>query len=546
MQLRDYQQECISQTYKFLRTNKEESPCIVLPTGAGKTPVIAQICKDAMLWGKRVIVVAHVRELLEQAVDKLCLMCPEYKDDIGVYSAGLKSRDTDHRILVCGIQSVYKRADELGTADILLVDEAHLIPNSGMGMYQRFITHMLAMNPAMRIVGLTATPYRLDSGPLCTPDGILNRISYEVGIPRLISDGYLCNLRSKAGNKMARASIDELHRRGGEFIDAEVQSMMDTNEMVRQACANIVAKVDGRNKVLVFCCGVSHGQHVAAELERRGEQVREVYGDSIFREQYLEEFKTNPDVRFMVNCNVLTVGFDYPAIDGVVLLRPTLSPGLYYQMVGRGLRVDPRKDDCLILDYGENILRHGPIVDIDPGEGNNGVVGSIPSKECPNCSEVIRASFTQCPSCKYEFIREPKSHSHEVKASDADILGRKEVEESTSNIYKVWDIKYSIHNKKGDHGQTLSQTVKVEYHVGLFTWYYEWLSFDKEQAHPYAYRKAKSWWKKRSTEGAPETVSYAMELLLAGKAREPERVRVDTSEDFPEIKPLFSKVGAAI
>src|SRR5262249_31170186 len=181
--LRPYQEAAKQAVWGHLRA-RDDHPCVVIPTAGGKTPVIASLCKDAVqLWQGRVLVLAHVKELLEQAAAKLRAVCPEVP--FGVYSAGVKRRDTAHPMIVAGIQSVYKRAGELDPFDLVLIDEAHMISAEGDGMYRQFLADARVVNPDVRLVGFTATPFRLKTGPICTPDGLLNEICYEVGVREL-------------------------------------------------------------------------------------------------------------------------------------------------------------------------------------------------------------------------------------------------------------------------------------------------------------------------------------------------------------------------
>ena len=143
--LRPYQQEAVAAVYEHLRT-KNTNPCVVIPTGGGKAVCLAQIAKDAVeRWNGRVLIVAHVRELLEQNADKIRKLCPELR--IGVFSAGLKSRDTGEQVIVAGIQSVYNKACELGPFDLIMIDEAHLIAPDGDGMYRTFLADMKVSIP---------------------------------------------------------------------------------------------------------------------------------------------------------------------------------------------------------------------------------------------------------------------------------------------------------------------------------------------------------------------------------------------------------------
>ncbi len=305
------------------------------------------------------LILAHVKELLEQTAEKLRTVCPEV--EFGIYSAGLKRRDTEHAVIVAGIQSVYRRACQLDAFDLVLVDEAHLIPLEGEGMYRQFLADAKVINPELRIVGFTATPFRLKTGPICTPEGFLNTICCEVGVRELIVGGYLCPLITKAG--INKADFERLHVRAGEFVADEMEALMDEDRLVGAACGETVGYTGDRRGVLIFASGVRHGEHIVRVLaEQHGIECGFVTGETPTkqRDAILNRFRQG-ELQYLCNVNVLTTGFDAPHIDCVALVRPTLSPGLYYQMVGRGFRLHPGKQNCLVLDFGGNVLRHGPI-----------------------------------------------------------------------------------------------------------------------------------------------------------------------------------------
>jgi DNA repair protein RadD len=446
-----------------------------------------------------------VKELLEQAVDKLHTLAPDLWMQIGVYSAGLKSRDTDHPIIVAGIQSVYRRAAELDRFDLILVDEAHMLPPDGEGMYRTFLADAQVVNPNVRLVGLTATPYRMSSGMICAPDHLLNHVCYEVGVRELIVQGYLCPLKSKAGRR--KADTSGLHLRGGEFIAGEVEALMDDDLLVRSACREIVDQTRERHSVLVFASGVQHAQHVQRVLAEYGQECGFVCGETLpfERAETLRRFKDG-ELKYLVNVNVLTTGFDAPNIDCVALLRPTNSPGLYYQMVGRGFRLHPGKENCLVLDFGGNILRHGPVDAIQVAEPAKGD-GQAPAKECPTCQAVIHAAYAVCPECGHEFPP-PEREKHERQASTEGILSG----EVTETEYDVEDVIYNVHLKRGadeDHPRTM----RVEYQVGWNHWQSEWVC---PEHTGYARSKFEAWWRERSNEPPPETADEAVDMANAG------------------------------
>ena len=513
--LRPYQREAIDAVYRHLR-EYDDNPCVVIPTGGGKTPVMASICSDAVgLWHGRVLIVAHVKELLEQAHDKLSQVCPDIP--IGVYSAGLKRRDTDTPVLIAGIQSVHQKAEQIGRFDLVLVDEAHLIPPDGDGMYRRFIADAKRINPELRIVGLTATPFRMQSGAICqpAPDGILNAVCYEAGVRELIRDGFLCPLKSKAGRQ--KVDTSKLHQRGGEFVANEVEELMDQDGLVRAACAEIVEQVKAGNRkaVLIFASGVSHGRHVAKAIEAApgiggaGEECGFVDGDTpdLHRDALIRRFCAG-ELRYLCNVNVLTTGFDAPNVDCVVLLRPTMSPGLYYQMVGRGFRLHPGKADCLVLDFGGNVMRHGPVDQIRVGDPSKRR-GEAPVKECPQCQALVATGCALCPECGHAFSP-PEKKVHDVEASDAGVLAG----QVTVREYAVRRIHYSVHSKRDAHPGA-PKTLRVDYEIGFHQYQSEWVCVE----HPlgsYAQQKARDWWRLRSTTPMPDLAEDAAAMANAG------------------------------
>ena len=513
--LRNYQQEAVNAVYDHLRT-QDDNPCVVIPTAGGKTPVMATICRDAVThWSGRVLVLAHVKELLEQAVDKLYTMAPDLWNQIGVYSAGLKSRDTEHSIIVAGIQSVYKRACELGPFDLILIDEVHMLPPAGEGRYRTFLADAKIVNPNVRLIGLTATPYRMSTGTICSPDNLLNHVCYEVGVRELIEQGYLCPLKSKASRR--KVDTSELHVRGGEFVAGEVEALMGDETLVRSACQEIVEYTQSRNATLIFAAGVNHAKHVQKVLAESGIECGFVCGDTSATErtETLQRFKDG-QLKYLVNVNVLTTGFDAPNIDCVALLRPTNSPGLYYQMVGRGFRLHPSKENCLVLDFAGNILRHGPVDALQIEDKTTGT-GEPPAKECPNCLSLIHAAYMTCPDCGHEFPP-PERETHDEHATTEGVLSG----EITDNEYDVRDVVYSVHTKRGAD-EYAPKTMRVEYQTGFNLWTSEWVC---PEHTGWARQKFEKWWSERSSYPPPETAQDAVALANDGALAETKAITV--------------------
>ena len=542
MELRPYQSEAVEAVYNHLRT-KDNNPCVVLPTGTGKSIVIAKIVSDAVKnWNGRALILAHVKELLEQNAGKIKAFCPDIP--IGIFSAGLKSRDTSEAVIVAGIQSVYDKACDLGAFDVIIVDEAHLIAPDGDGMYRTFLKDMKIINPHVRVIGLTATPFRLKGGLICQPENILNEVCYEAGLKEMIADGYLSPLVSKAGR--AEAKLDNLRIRGGEFIADEVSSAMDTDELVSSACREIVELTRDRKSVLIFTTSVEHCKHVAEKIAAfSGRECAIVTGDTNpgERAEIIDRFKgkvipadlfgtPKPPLKFLSNVNVLTTGFDAPNTDCVVLLRPTNSAGLLVQMIGRGTRLSPEtsKQNCLVLDYGGNILRHGPVDMIRVKEPGAGKGGDAPAKKCPQCLALIHAAYSACPECGYVFPP-PETSNISRTASSAGVLSG----QVDYTDYEVQGTYYAVHEKRYADPDT-PKTMRVDYQIGFNDFKSEWVC---PEHTGYAHGKFEKWWRERAALGCPvpntarEAVSLANEGLLA----EPESITVKTvaGEKFDRI-----------
>ena len=531
---RPYQSEAVEAVYEHLRT-KDNNPCVVLPTGTGKSLVLAQIAKDAVeKWNGRVLILAHVKELLEQNADKIRKLCPELK--IGIYSAGLRSRDTTEQVIVAGIQSVYNKACELDAFDLVIVDEAHLISSEGDGMYRTFLADMKVINPHVRVIGLTATPFRLKGGLICKPENILNEICYEAGLKEMIQQGYLSPLISRAGR--TEANLANLHIRGGEFISDEVAAAMDNDALVTSACREIVELTRDRKSVLIFTASVDHCKHVAEKIQAfSGKECAIVTGDTspAERAEIIARFKgefipadlfgtPKPPLKFLANVNVLTTGFDAPNTDCVVMLRPTNSPGLLIQCAGRGTRLSPEtgKSSCLFLDYGGNILRHGPLDMIKVKEPGSGKGGDAPAKKCPQCLALIHAGYTACPECGYVFPPKESNDKMTQTASSAGVISG----QVDYTDYEVLDVYYCVHEKRGADPDA-PKTMRVDYQVGFNEFKSEWVC---PEHTGYARGKFEKWWHERAALGCPmprsarEAVSLANEGLLAA----PESITVKT------------------
>lgn len=421
VELRTYQQKTIDLLYEWLRSHKG-NPCIVLPTGAGKSVILSALCSDAIRRkpNMRILMTTHQKELIEQDRDALLRLDPSA--DVGVFSASVGEKETSHQITFCGIQSVFRHYADFGKVDLIIVDEAHTINAKAEGMYRQFIAGLQQSNENLVVVGLTATPFRLGHGMITDKPAIFDEPLIEpVTIAELQGMGYLARLTSKCTG--AKVDADGVALSGGDYNQKALQEAVDIPGLTDAVVSETIARAGGRKSWLFFCSGVEHALHVRGLLREKGISAETVTGATpkAERERILSEFKEG-HITAVTNANVLTTGFDNPRIDLICLMRPTLSPGLYVQMVGRGLRTFPEKENCLILDFAGNVERHGPIHEVRKPTKKKGKNGVAPSKTCPKCLEIVSILARTCPCCGYEFPRDELKEK-EFQLSDADING---------------------------------------------------------------------------------------------------------------------------
>ena len=535
MILRDYQQAAVDCLYNHL-DQRDDHPLIVMPTGSGKSPVIAAIARDCVESDRRILILAHVKELLTQTADKIKRMDPSLP--LGMYSAGLGKRQTQASIIVAGIQSVYRRAAELGPFDLIALDECHMLPKAGDGMYRRLIADALAINPDVRICGLTATPFRLDSGLLWGDGCLFGSICYEIGVVELIKAGWLSPLKSREGAQ--RADLSEVHIRGGEFVPDEMAEAFDKADLIDSACREMIELTRERKSVLVFCSSIAHALSVKAKLVELKQDALFVCGETANweRDAIFDEFR-GMRAKWLINVNVATTGFDAPGIDCIVLLRATLSPGLYIQMIGRGSRLADGKRDCAVLDYGGNVRRHGPINKIKMPKPSEKDTKEDAAKLCEMCQALIPPDAIVCPECGVGMtVEEPEKETkeqHGAKADDAPIIDETEwkPKKVTVTEFDVRGVRYGLHRKKNKPDAT--PTLRVDYNVGWEHWISEWICFEHEG---FARQKAEKWWKARSELNVPETIEEAVAVCRVGGVAMPTRITVREVEDdpFPRIE----------
>jgi DNA repair protein RadD len=419
LQLRPYQRASLDALEASWKRGGRND-LIVLPTGAGKALVIAALVREALAGdpAQRIAIVTHTRELIAQNHQELLAYWPEAPT--GLYSAGLGRHEAEAQILFCGIQSVSHRVDEIGARDLVIVDEAHLIPRSAETRYGRFLAALRSLRPDLRVVGLTATPYRLDSGRLDEGRGrVFERIVYEANVGDLIQQAYLSPLVSKA--TLTALDVSGVGKRGGDYIPSALEAAVNQEWITRAAVEEMVSYGENRRTWLAFCAGLAHAAAVRDAIRRHGFSCETISGETGKRERdrIIRSFRAG-QIRCLTSVGVLATGFNVPAVDLIALLRPTQSTGLYVQQVGRALRRAPGKSDALILDYAGLVRMHGPIdiVTARTAAAVKGREGEVRAKPCPGCGALIALNASTCETCWVEPGDGEAEVKHEAAADD--------------------------------------------------------------------------------------------------------------------------------
>lgn len=543
---RDYQEEASESVFSYFNKNYG-NPVIAMPTGTGKSLVIAMIITRMLkaYHNQKILALTDSKELIIQNYNQLLRWWQAAP--VGINCASLNKRDFRSKIIIGAITSVYKHWAQFGKVDIILVDEAHTVSLVGTKMYKQFIQNLLIINPALKVIGLTATPYRLGSGLIVSPESIFTDFCFNVtdmgSFNRFIQEGYMSMLIPKKTELILDTTSVKIT--AGDFNEKQLQIAVDKYEITYEALKETVELGGDRKHWLIFASGIEHCNHICEILAELGVECLPIHSKLFDKERDLTWNRfISGNLRAVVNNNCLTTGVDYAEIDLIVILRPTTSPGLWVQILGRGTRPfyakgydlttiegrfnamqDGGKENCLVLDFAGNTSRLGPINDpvIPKVKGDKG--GTAPVKICESCNTYNHASVRICACCGAEFkftvgIKEEASKSELIKV-DLPIV----------ETFPVDHITYHEHKKLGG-----LVSLKVTYFSGLRT-FTEYVCFEHTGN---ARLKAEEWWKERGGIEVPNTVLLAKQLVETLK--KPVELRVWVNKKYPEImKPIFIK-----
>ena len=495
----DYQNKVNDALWNFIET-KQGKPVVVAPVGSGKSFMIARWVLEAIAKypDTKVLILCHVSELLSQIASEIFEI--NSLANVSFYSDKLKSKDLNGQIILGGIQSIFKQGFKIpGGIDIVVVDEAHLISPNDETMYRKLFKDLETINPYMKTIGFTGTNFRPNSGILTHGEGrLFTDVAYQIPMIELIEKGFLCPLITPKMN--TKMSVEGVGKRNGDYIEGQLQKAVDKDPITKACVTEMLEHGANRRKWIVFTAGVEHCEHVRDEIRSRGISAEMVTGKTPTgeRNEVFKAFKEG-DLRALVNVGVATTGYNNPAIDLIALMRPTRSPVLYVQMMGRALRVHPGKENSIVLDFGAVIDNLGPVDTVDARIVNKKAGlgdGDAPIKVCPECHGVNFAGVKHCQDCGHEFVSESGSKI-QTTASDGAIL--------STQIVPVWHevltTRYSRHTKN------MRDSMKVTY-ITTGGKFYDFVCFEHSG---YAREMAARWHRERRDTPCPNTVGEALE-----------------------------------
>jgi len=522
LKLRYYQRNAIDALHSWFDAKPEDPALIALPTAAGKTIIFSHFIKEVFSKNPkaRFLIMAHRKELVSQAESKLKSVWPDAP--VGVLAAGMKRFQHNAQILVASRDTLAspKRLEKVGKFDYMIIDEAHNVPPSSLTRYKKIID-TLSERQSMKVMGCTATPYRMGQGYIYgkRKDHFFKGLAYSVSIPELIQAGYLCRLSAFAVNDNAiiDAGKVSLKFKGGDFREKELEDIAMVDETIIEVISDWIdnAYTKGRTASVFFCVSVLHAQKMTQYLQQHGINAAVITGETPNQERdnILADFESGK-LHALCNVGVLTEGWDAPRTDCIALLRPTQSVGLYVQMCGRGMRLHDDKENCLLLDYGENVARHGCLDEVEPGES---LPGRYKPKICASCNAINSPSAKECIECGQAFeslkskvlwTKKEREVARRTKAEKQAVLSD-ERKASTPKNKPITDIYASVvKSKNGSEYCQVVFTVKDEF-------------FPKKMplmfGHPTAHRMAVRKWKKITTKwGSPTQPWMAAELINSG------------------------------
>ncbi len=522
--LRPYQEDQLQALWSYFLT-KKGNPVLAAPTGTGKSLIPAEFIRRTMFHypNERFLMITHVKELIKQNYKKMLELWPNAP--IGIFSAGLKQKDISNPIIYGGIQSMVKIPEAFGYRSIAFIDEAHLVSPDDTSMYQKFLGQLKIINPRLKIIGMSATPYRIGQG-MITEGGLFTDIAHDLtsmeNFNKLVAQGYMAPLIPRPTK--TEFDISSVGIQKGEFIASQLQHEIDKAEITWKAMQELCYYGQNRRSWLIYATGIEHANHIAEMLNKLGVDCASVHSkqEDSYNAKALEAHK-NLELRAIVSYSKLTTGLDHPSVDLIACIRPTLSVALWVQMLGRGTRPTNNKRDCLVLDFAKNTIRLGPINDPVLPRKKGDKEGTVPIKICEACGVYNHISAKKCDPC---------GHPFEFKVKIVERAGTEQlIRQPEALQIETFDVTYVTYSKKQ----------KIDKPPYIQTNYFCGMNVFKEFVFPHNTKFKKTfvdWWRQRHKLEPPTSADECMNLI--SELRAPKRVRVHVNrmvngKNWPEV-----------
>ena len=531
MILRDYQSRAVTDLFAWWTKHQEDHdiPLLVLPTAAGKSVICAEIVRQMWdqwpLFHPRTVVLVPSKELAEQNAAKLRALLPP-NISVGFVSASLGTKKYNADVIVATIGSIHKASHLLGNIKAVVIDEAHLVSQKAgdAGMYRTFLSKLGELCE-FRTVGMTATPFRGNGVWLTDGDEpLFTGIASRVSMRELLDAKFIAPL---VPPDRIETRIDASHVgiANGDYKIGELSR--EVNKYLSKVALEAVKIASERKKWIAFTPSVKNAESLADKLNSLGIVSAVVCGETPKqeREDLIRQFKEH-QIHCLVTVLALSVGFDVPDVDCIIWCRPTRSPVLYVQGMGRGTRIADGKTDCLVLDFTDTVERLGPVDTIQGRAKKRSGTQEAPYSICPNCGERNAPTALVCIHCGGQ-IREEEAKPLDAKVSLAALLSN---QASISELiwHDVTRVDYGLHRKEGK-----PDSLRVDYYAGLLRVATEWVCFSHIG---YARQKAENWWMRREKKSMPSGTQEALEWLEFHNIEEPVRIATRKNGKYTEVK----------
>lgn len=532
MILRPYQSRTVSDLFTWWTKHQEPSdiPLLVLPTAAGKSVICAEVVRSMYEqwpdYEPRTVVLVPSKELAEQNADKLVKLLSS-NIHVGFVSASLGKKTYHADVIVATIGSIAKSAHMLGNIKCVIIDEAHLVNSKDAGMFRSFLKD-LAKYCEFRTVGMTATPFRGNQVWLTDGDApLFTGIASNVTMRELLDQKFIAPLVPPSERIGTRIDASTVGIANGDYKIGELSDVVA--KYLQDVAIESVQIAYYRKKWIAFTPSVSNANALCLNLHNLGIKSAVVCGETPKddRERLIAQFRRG-EVRCLVTVLALSVGFDVPDVDCIVWCRPTKSPVLYVQGMGRGVRIAEGKSDCLVLDFTDTVERLGPVDTIKGRAKNKSGNKEAPFVICDACGARNHATAMVCAECGAT-IREPDEEPRKAQVSLAALLSTQT--QQTVTWHDVTRVEYRVHQKEGK-----PDSLRVDYYSGILQIASEWVCFDHGG---YARQKADAWFQKRKPPQythSPGSVHQILEWIADGFQLEvPTKIATRRNGKFTEV-----------